>query len=39
MDQETEAPIDEFEALDAVEDEEELGDAAAETRTQNLQLC
>ena len=38
MDMETEAPIDELEAFDAIEDEELLGDAV-ETRTQNLQLC
>jgi len=29
MDVETEAPVDELEALDAVEDEETLGDAMA----------
>jgi len=37
MDIEIEAPIDELEALDAIEDEERLGDAG--TQTNNPQLC
>jgi hypothetical protein len=37
MDMETEAPIDELEAFDAIEDEELLGDAGSLTK--NPALC